>query len=404
METWLTYLAALLMAGATAFTFPSSSALLAVMNTLTQYLTNIGIFIFIPISFITLMSGTASLRKDSCGKKVLKTNILWALITSVVLAILALLYSALSSSTLPVTASAGGNYVDLLENYSYSIDSLGVSSLMNRLFLPGIVTALIMGIALTPSADIIRPAYTTINSFSEVMYRIQRTVSYFGCLYVYVAGTYFFLNLWQEKTAFVSPSFFISLLGATVVLVLVILPLLYSIFTSFKKNPYSLIGKSLSSLFFGFVSGNIYITGLQNEAIDRCNLGVQKRIVSTTVPFGIIITRGGTCFVSTVTVLSILRALNANVTFFASVVIAITVIILSLLSFMCAGFETAMISVMLFRVLNINVFGAEAAIIAIIPFLNGIATLIDITLITMATNIVAVKTKTDVIIPARDTI
>ena len=146
METWLTYLAALLMAGATAFTFPSSSALLAVMNTLTQYLTNIGIFIFIPISFITLMSGTASLRKDSCGKKVLKTNILWALITSVVLALLALLYSSISSSTLPVTASAGGNYVDLLESYSNSIDSLGVSSLMNRLFLPGIVTALIMGL------------------------------------------------------------------------------------------------------------------------------------------------------------------------------------------------------------------------------------------------------------------
>lgn len=404
METWLTYLAALLMAGATAFTFPESSTLSAMLNTLTGYLTNIGIFIFIPVSFITLMGGTASLRKDRCGKAVVKTTIIWALLSSLVMAFVGYLASSFFSLSFPVTSSAGANHIELLKNYANSIDELGVSSLINRLFLPSVICAFVIGSALTPSADIIRPAYTIINSFSEAMYRIERTISYFGSFYIYIAGTSFFINLWQEKTAFVSPGFFTRIVIASFFVILIVIPLLYSILTHFKKNPYNILLRSLSSIFFGFVSGNIYITSLQNEAIDRCNLGVQKRIVSTSVPFSIFINRGGTVFVSIISVLSILRALNAEVTFSAILIIIFTLILLSFISFMCAGFETALISILLFKLLNINVYGAEAAIISLIPFLNGIATMIDITLMSFLTSLIAVRTKTDVFISARDTI
>ena len=47
METWLTYLAALLMAGATAFTFSSSSSLFGMMSTITSYLTGVASFLFL---------------------------------------------------------------------------------------------------------------------------------------------------------------------------------------------------------------------------------------------------------------------------------------------------------------------------------------------------------------------
>ncbi len=404
MATWLTYLAALLMAGATALTFSSSTVFLNIMSSLTSLMTNIGLFLFIPVTFVTFMAGTASLKKDRIGGKTVRINIVWALITSLVLAFSAVLLTSKLSLSLPVTASTGGNYIELFSSYSENADPIGTLSLINSIYPIVIVLAFVFGCALTPSSDIIRPAYAVINSFSEVMYRIERTVTYFGSIYVYIASTSFFLSLWQEKTAFVSPLFFLYLLGAAALLVLVVLPLLFGIFTGFRKNPYGIIGKGLSSLIFAFMSGNIYLTEFQSAAINRNSLGVQKRIVSTSLPLGVFITRGGTCFVSTVTVLSLLRALNADVSVTAAAVIASTSFILSFASFMSASSEVAFISFLVLKTLNINVYGAEAMLISILPFLNGLAVLLDTLLINMASSIVAKRTKTDITVPVRDAI
>lgn len=402
MEIWLTYLAALLMAGATAFAFPSTQAVYKAVGSAAELLTGAGVFLFIPVSFITLASGVASLRKDKLGKKITGVNILWALVTSFVLTLLAALAARLFGLSFPVTASAGGESVSLFSSYASSIDFAGVLSLIEDIFIPLVILALVTGMALTPSSDVIRPAYTVFNSLSEVMYRIIRCVTYFGALYVYLAATDFFISLYREKTAFVSPSFFLKTAGAALLVLLVVLPLLYAFFTGFRRNPYKILGRAFSSLIFAFVSGNIFFSALQNESIDRCSLGVQKRIVSTTVPFGVIITRGGTCFVSTLTVITLLTTLGAEISLVALLIIALTVVGLSLLSSMSAGMETAFISIALLRLLNINAYGAEAAVISITPFLNGLATMLDIALISMASSIAAVRTKTDITIPARD--
>lgn len=404
MATWLTYLVSLCMAGATAFAFSSSTIFLNIMSSLTAVMTNIVLFLFIPISFVTLTAGVASLKKDHIGGKTVRINIMWALVTSLILTALGVLFVDKMELSLPVTASTGGDYVELFTSFSESLDPLGTLSIVNSVFPVIVILSLVFGAALTPSSDVIRPAYAVMNSFSEVMYRIERTITYFGSLYVYIASTSFFIALWQEKTAFVSPTFFIYLLSAMAALVLVVLPLLFGIFTGFRKNPYAVIGKGLSSLIFAFTSGNIYASAVQSAAINRNSLGVQKRIVSTTLPFGIFITRGGTCFVSTVTVLSLLKALNAQVTLEAAVTIAIATFILSFASFMSASCEVAFVSILVLKTLNINVYGAEAMLISILPFLNGAAVLIDTLLINMASSIVAKRTKTDITVPVRDAI
>ncbi len=404
METWLTYLAAVLMAAATAFAFPSSPAVLKAVNYASQTLTGAAVFLFIPVSFVTLSAGVASLRKDRLGRKTAVTGIIWSLVSSLILSLLAVGCVSLLRISFPVTASAGGDTTSLFTSYSSSIDITGVLSFMNTAFLPLVLLSLITGMALTPSCDIIRPAYTVFNSFSEMMYRIEKCVTFFGAFYVYLAGTGFFITLWQEKTAFVSPSFFLKTAGASLLMLLVVIPLMYALFTGFRKNPYQILSRGFSSLIFAFVSGNIHASSLQNEAVGRYSLGVQKRIVSTLTPFGIIITRGGTCFVSTITVVTLLETLNAELSLPAVIVIVLTITALSFLSSLSAGSETAFITIALFRVLNINVYGAEAAVVSIIPFLNGLATMIDITLISMASNIAAVKTKTDITVPKRDAI
>lgn len=404
METWLTYLAAFLMAGATAYTFSSSTPLLKMMSAATSFLTGVAALLFLVVSFVTIASGTASLRKNRLGGRTVRITVFWAVVTTVILSILGVILANGLPQIFPVSSSAGGNYTEVLSSFTSSIDALDAGSIIGKFFLPLVFAAFILGAALTPSSDVIRPAYTVMNSFSEAVYRIQRTAAYFGAFYVYVAGTAFFLNIWQEKTAFVSPKPFVALALSVLLVIMVVLPLLYAIFTGFRKNPYGVVGRGLAGLLTAFLSSNIYASSLMGESLSRSNMGIQKRISSTSTPLSILIARGGTAFVSTLTTVTLLKTLGAEISTFALVILALTISGLSLVSSFFPGVEIAVVSVFAIRFLNINVYGAEAAIVALLPILNGFAIMIDVLISFMASAIVGARTKTDAKIPLKDTI
>ena len=404
METWLTYLAAFLMAGATAYTFSSSTPLLKMMSAATSFLTGVAALLFLVVSFVTIASGTASLRKNRLGGRTVRITIFWAVVTTVILSILGVILANGIPQIFPVSSSAGGNYTEVLSSFTSSTDALDSGSIIGKFFLPLVFAAFILGAALTPSSDVIRPAYTVMNSFSEAVYRIQRTAAYFGAFYVYVAGTAFFLNIWQEKTAFVSPEPFVALALSVLLVIMVVLPLIYAIFTGFRKNPYGVVGRGLAGLLTAFLSSNIYASSLMGESLSRSNMGIQKRISSTATPLSILIARGGTAFVSTLTTVTLLKTLGAEISTFALVILALTISGLSLVSFFFPGVEIAVVSVFAIRFLNINVYGAEAAIVALLPILNGFAIMIDVLISFMASAIVGARTKTDAKIPLKDTI
>lgn len=392
------------MAGATAYTFSSSTPLLKMMSAATSFLTGVAALLFLVVSFVTIASGTASLRKNRLGGRTVRITIFWAVVTTLILSMLGVILANGIPQIFPVSSSAGGNYTEVLSSFTSSIDALDSGSIIGKFFLPLVFAAFILGAALTPSSDVIRPAYTVMNSFSEAVYRIQRTAAYFGAFYVYVAGTAFFLNIWQEKTAFVSPEPFVALALSVLLVIMVVLPLLYAIFTGFRKNPYGVVGRGLAGLLTAFLSSNIYASSLMGESLSRSNMGIQKRISSTATPLSILIARGGTAFVSTITTVTLLKTLGAEISTFALVILALTISGLSLVSSFFPGVEIAVVSVFAIRFLNINVYGAEAAIVALLPILNGFAVMIDVLISFMASAIVGARTKTDAKIPLKDTI
>ena len=392
------------MAGATAYTFSSSTPLLKMMSAATSFLTGVAALLFLVVSFVTIASGTASLRKNRLGGRTVRITIFWAVVTTLILSMLGVILANGIPQIFPVSSSAGGNYTEVLNSFTSSTDALDSGSIIGKFFLPLVFAAFILGAALTPSSDVIRPAYTVMNSFSEAVYRIQRTAAYFGAFYVYVAGTAFFLNIWQEKTAFVSPKPFVALTLSVLLVIMVVLPLLYAIFTGFRKNPYGVVGRGLAGLLTAFLSSNIYASSLMGESLSRSNMGIQKRISSTATPLSILIARGGTAFVSTLTTVTLLKTLGAEISTFALVILALTISGLSLVSSFFPGVEIAVVSVFAIRFLNINVYGAEAAIVALLPILNGFAVMIDVLISFMASAIVGARTKTDAKIPLKDTI
>lgn len=412
MKTWITYLASVLMGFATCLIFGDSTIATGIFSSITTFLVNLGIFLFIPLTVITFASGIASLRKDKLGAKTTIVAVVWAAASTLVLSIIAAIAFYFMPVKFPVSSSAGSDAAIFSTIFnsatSYALNGLYPSNPFLTLattsyyILPLLIISWILGVSLKPSADIIRPAYTVMNSFSEVMYRIVRTVSAYGFILVYAGSSYLFLALYQEKTILVSPEFVKLFLAASLVALLVVIPLLYAIFTGFKRNPYWVLGRSFSSIATGLFTGNILASSLISEGVSRHNLGVQKRIASTATPLFILIGRGGTALVSTLSVLALLKAVGAEMSLSSTILISLALSLTSLLSSIASGYELLIVIYSALKLTNISLYGAEATIIALLPLLSGIAIALDVAICHFGNALAAYSTRTDVKIPYRD--
>ena len=158
-------------------------------------------------------------------------------------------------------------------------------------------------------------------------------------------------------------------------------------------------------MLMGFTTSNIVAAIPVNESIARQNLGVQKRIASTAAPLLSVIGKGGSAFVAVLTMLTLFTETTESMP--SASVIAITAITAATVSFassVSAGTEIAIITVITLQLLGINLYGAENAIVAFLPILGGLATMIDSLIVSFGNSVVATAVGTDVEIPYRDTI
>ena len=415
MKTWVTYLAALAMGFATALLFRDLNGAFGIFQSVFYFLVNLSIALFIPIVLITFSAGVASLKKDSAGSKMSWGIIGWAIVTSVLLPLVAVGVYKLFPTPFPVSSSAGtdaSTIENLVTNKSmaalsqlYPANPFMLVSYASTFLLPVVIIAWILGVSLKPSSDVIRPAYTVMNSFAEVMYRITRTVATIGSAFAYFAATYFFLYLYREKTVLVSGRFLAIMACSTLLVLLIIIPFIYALITGFRKNPYSVIGNSISSLSLGLTTGNIIAADLVGESISRQNGGAQKRTVSVATPIFTIIGRGGTGFISTLAILMLIQATTGSeVSSSIAMVVAAMTMIATFSASAFIGYEVIAIVYITLSMLQINTYGAEMTIVALLPLLSGLGTMLDSAINNLGTVIASFFIGTDIKVPYSETI
>ena len=64
--------------------------------------------------------------------------------------------------------------------------------------------------------------------------------------------------------------------------------------------------------------------------------------------------------------------------------------------------ESVIITYIALKMLNIDLYGAESAIISILMVTNGLSSMIDAAIMAMGSKVVSVHTKTDIEIPYKD--
>lgn len=414
MKIWITYLAAMFMGLATTLLFGDSTMISTILYTLSSISLNIGMLVFLPMIVICLAAGTASLRKDGLTPSVILPSVLWAIVTAIVLPVLAALLLTAFPVAFPVSSTAGGQ--GFSSSFISSVFASGTSALMtgnvfytlattSSFILPVIIIAWVLGYALKPNADVIKPAYTVMNSFSEVMHRIARAYSVFGYILVYCTSAYFFTELYQEKTVFAAPTFLLTYILIVLALTVVVLPLLFVIFTKGKKNPYKVLFRSIAPAVAGLTSGNFLFASPIMISSSRHSLGVQKRVASTTIPLFTIIGKSGSASIAALSALSLVYAVTGTVpTIAQAVVIALCAGLAAFASSFAAGFESIFIILCIFRLTGISLYGAEATLIGLMPLITGLGTLIDTEAAMLGTAAAGNLIETDINAPYKDTI
>ncbi|NBK24034.1 MAG: dicarboxylate/amino acid:cation symporter, partial [Spirochaetia bacterium] len=270
MKTWISYLAATALGLAATLLFGESGIFQQLMYTITALLVQLGGFVLIPLVFFGFSSGIASLRKDSKGGVFARTTILWSLLTTVFLVAASALVFRFFPSNFPASTTAGTDASVLSMVAPQSLSTLFESMLPVNPFytlanaesflLPVLIIALVFGYFLKPNVEVIRPAYVTMNSLSETMFRLARAFSTTGHLFVFFASSYFFSHLQSEGTIFVAERFLLMLLGSTLIVLLGLLPLLFALVTAFKVNPYKVLYRMIAPASAALFTGSIFFS------------------------------------------------------------------------------------------------------------------------------------------------
>lgn len=412
MKTWFTYIAAFLFAAASAFLFADYEVVANTVSYISTYLLRIATLVTIPLLVFSFTSAIASIRKDKIGSIISNSIALWSIITAILLPLVPALLFYLYPTAFPVTSSAGssGNVVGSYVSYAlYSnLNALGVSNPFNAIatastiFLPLLIICWIFGLFLNPSSDQIRPAYAVMNSFSEVMMKIARFYTTFGYIICYFTFLNLFLSTYTEKTLIVVPSFLLKLLAITAFILLVLLPFLFSAFTKFKKNPYKVLFLSISSLFLSLSTSNTVSAIATNITTSRLSLGEQKRTAVSSTFFLTLFAKGGSAAISTFLSLTLITAMGGILDISTIIIIALASSLCSYLSFTSFGLESVIITYLTLSLLNIDLYGAESALLSILMVTNGLGAMLDSAICALGCKIVSVKTKTDIEIPYKD--
>ena len=421
MKTWLTYLAAAAFGLAFELTFKNSASYIEFVSFFTEVVLKLGIFTVFPLAFFTMSAGTASLsRKRGRTSYVWLSTILWALFTTVVLSVIsAFLFRVFpasfpETSTVPSDANLAARLEDWItsatEKSLVAANPLSVNAFLNFVkspdcLLPVILVALIFGYAVRPTSEIIRPAYITLNSISEVMFRLSRKIA--SLLWIgifFISGTWYH-RLWVDGSVFVSWRFIVICCITVIVMMLVVIPLIYALMTGFRRNPYRQIIRLLSAGTASFFSVNYLFcqTALYTDC--RINLGIQKNVVSTALPLHSILTKGGSALVSAMCTCSLMLAVTGTMpSAVQTLTIALACTLASFFGCLHAGYEVLFTTTFALRLLKVDISGAQFAIIGLLPLLNAMALLFDIMLAGLGTSFTACHLKADCRLAAKDTV
>jgi len=385
MKDWFKYIVATVAGLALVLIFPELEIAKSVINTGAAVFENLGRYILIPFVFISFTSGIANLRRQKQAFKAVIYSLGWGVVTSLALTVTAglIAWKIFPADFSGVTGIGEIGTLGLVpfSEFITGVINSNVLALFTgdmSLILPVVIFALLLGIALKPDEDFIRPAFAVMNSFSEVFYKLAKVLTE-----LLILGVVFISAVWFTATFssnIISDSIKMVLLIGVVTLlaVFLILPLLLLVLGKTRK-PYLWLFALIPPAILAWFSGSTITAQIPLLLHTRNNLGVAKRVSSTSIPLLTIMGRSGSAMIGVVTVCSLYSTINGSSIPFLGLLLAIVLTTLfSLISVSTPPGTEILFIVAMTGILMGNDFTSTLPIILpMMPFLLGASALVD---------------------------
>ncbi len=389
MKKWIFNLLSVLVGLTVAFFLLGSPALEKLFIYISSLLVNLVPFIFYGMLFFLSTAGVASLNLQKLTYKTLFYTLVWACVTLILL----ILSSGFFSSLMPLID------VDSFINANKALlaDTSIQSSAFNKILLafsgqnfqpfffsfgllmPIVGISFLLGYGITPTKEVLRPAYSVINSFSEVSLKLLHLISLLMNIGLSFVTGVFIVILLRISSLSIITSFLIYFALATIIVIFLIFPLLIVIFTK-ERHPYFLLSGLLSPMFHAFFSGTSTYALPVVLQHNRSNLGIAKRINSLSIPVLSLIGRGGSAFVSSFVLITMLSSRMGDTTLISMTLkILLSCGVISIVSYAFPGFEVLCITLGTIAFLGLDIYQEATFLFILIlhPLLQGVAALID---------------------------
>ncbi|MFA5514449.1 MAG: cation:dicarboxylase symporter family transporter, partial [Sphaerochaetaceae bacterium] len=301
MKTWITYPAAIILGFAANTLLGGWAPYEKLLLLSVPLLKEIALFILLPVVFVLFAGATASSRRHKETTLVFSLTIVWGLFTTLILsfaamgATLILPFRALAGNTLQAGPPVVNQFFDFsnLKSFFLSDNAFGQFTVTSTSLVPVMILALLFGIAMRPDKEEIRPAYVVLNSFSEAMLRLARIFTTLGALFLLFISAAWFKSF-DLEVLLANAFWYVISLGALMVgSVVIILPLIYRIFTLFRGGSALRVGfGAFPAMFASAITGNLFYGTTSMMALSNQNNGVRKRVTGISIPLFTIIGRG----------------------------------------------------------------------------------------------------------------
>ncbi len=385
MKTWILYVGAVLLGLASSLLLGSLASYQAVLQVLVPLMKEISLFILFPVVLILYTAGSASLLRHKNASILYLSTFLWALSTTLILTFLATLIVRVIPQSLILLPTAAAEGFHITKPTFESIKSLAVSDnafsqliLTPTHLLPVIVLAIIAGYSIKPNYEAIRPAYVVTNSFSEATLRLSKFVSLLYAFVIMVLSAQFFSM--TEMTSLLAGALPLAgvYIGLTLLFVFGILPLLFSLYTGFRKgSPYQIIFRGFAALLSSFFFQSTLESTPTIIALSEQNNRTKKRVTGTAVPLYTIIGKGGSALIASSTVAIILISSQVELSFSIILLLSLFSAFISLVSSFVVKAEVVFIMLAAYMGIGNTELTIPGAIIIMLPFIQGLSALIN---------------------------
>ncbi len=388
MKTWILYTGSILFGFAATLLLGAWQPYSSFITFMVPMVKEISLFLLFPIVFILFTAESASLRRHKDAPMLLFSTLFWSLFTTIILSYSAMGLSILIPESFTQFAQVPAQNPPILQSITFeeikvllfSENAFTQFTKSTTSLLPLIVVAGIIGYALKPDYEALRPAYVVTNSFAEVIMRLSRILTHLAAIALFFLSAY--IAMQSDLMRGLYGALYLSLVYLVIVLatLTLILPLLYALVTGFKKgNPYKILFNSYASIIMSFFYMSTLESTISMIALCEHNSNVKKRVAGTAFPLYTIIGKGGSAMVATFTLLLVIKnSGSVELTLIPLLLLALFAALVSLLSSFVPRFEVLFIMIFTYNGLFGTLLETPGAfILLLLPFIQGLASIID---------------------------